>query len=163
MKYLYLFLLIVILLSCSELPTRDNPYDIHFDMPEPENLKVEHLTLTSKQISWEYDLDRFDGFILSRKHAGDWIVIDTLDSETRSYIENDVPVNENIQYKIYAYADQNHSDEVFSNSISALPAPYEVSWEVEDENIILSWEYDCEVIEGFRIEKKAYGGDWQLY
>jgi len=87
-------------------------------MPEPDSLKIEHLTLTSKKVSWDYELDRFDGFKLRTKYDDDWSEPINVDAETRSYIYNDVPVNEDLQYKIVAFADENYIKIVLRNLVT---------------------------------------------
>ncbi|MCF7913144.1 MAG: formylglycine-generating enzyme family protein [Candidatus Cloacimonetes bacterium] len=256
MKYFCLIVLVLLLLSCSEPLTRNNPYDTHFDLPEPENVQIEHVSLTSKKISWEYDIDNIEGFKVSRKQNEIWLEEAIVAADQRIYTEENVPVNENIQYKVIAFAGSNHSDDVVSVIIdNTIPVPenfivvqenihcYGLTWEqdhiigedgfiierkiedgdyiqiavldentesyqdeweddsrevnyiyyrikaylgeeysswintinlivpppenltlsIENENITLTWSYELEGIEGFRIEKKEVGGEWDLY
>jgi len=86
MKYFCLIILALLILSCSEPPTRDNPYDLAYDLPEPENLQVEHISLTTKKVTWEYELENIDGFILSRKQNENWTEIASIAADKRSYI-----------------------------------------------------------------------------
>ncbi len=164
MKYFCLIILALLILSCSEPPTRDNPYDLAYDLPEPENLQVEHISLTTKKVTWEYELENIDGFILSRKQNENWTEIASIAADKRSYIDT-LSINEIVQYKIVAYADQNYSDEMVSDYFdNTIPSPENLLLEIVNENEIrLTWEYEIEGIEGFRIEKEEAGGDWQLY
>ncbi|MCF7913503.1 MAG: SUMF1/EgtB/PvdO family nonheme iron enzyme [Candidatus Cloacimonetes bacterium] len=165
MKYFCLIVLALLLLSCSEEPAITNPYDTNFDLPEPENLQVEHISLTTKKVSWDYDFDNFDGFKISRKQNGVWLEGEIVAVEDNSYTYENVPVNENIQYKIIAYAGENSSDEVLSDIIvNTIPAPENLAYEIININEIrLSWEYEMAGIDGFRIDKKAGTGEWFIY
>ena len=51
--YVVAIIVIVLLLSCSEQPTRNNPYDLSFDLPEPEISRLDDISLTSKCLCWE--------------------------------------------------------------------------------------------------------------
>ena len=51
MKYFALISILLLLLSCSEEPIRDNPYDPGFDLPEPEISGLDDISLTSKLLS----------------------------------------------------------------------------------------------------------------
>ena len=66
MKKLGLLLVVLSLFCCSEQPTRDNPYELSYDLPEPVILNVEDVSLTSKLLIWEYELDNIEGFVINR-------------------------------------------------------------------------------------------------
>ena len=97
MRYIFHILAILsgalMISSCSKMPTRNNPYDTHYDLPGPENVQIEHISLTIKKISWEYEIENIDGFKISRKLNDVWLEEIVLSSDERVYIEEDIPVN----------------------------------------------------------------------
>ena len=117
MKYLYLFLLIVILLSCSELPTRDNPYDMEYFKTVAPELEIEVIngdTIRLKWI-WEYEIDIIDGFRIEKKVYGEeWqLYEDDIDAELREW--TDVNSSYLDSYRIKAFYqgyESDYSDEI---------------------------------------------------
>ncbi|MCF7913509.1 MAG: formylglycine-generating enzyme family protein [Candidatus Cloacimonetes bacterium] len=157
MKYFCLIVLVLLILSCSEDLSITNPYDTDYDLPEPENVQIEHISLTTMKVTWDYDLVNIDGFRISRKQNGVWLEDTIVAAEQNTYTEENVPVNENIQYKVIAFAGSNHSNDVVSVVIdNTIPAPE--SFIVAQENVHcydLTWEQDHIVGEdGFIIERK---------
>ncbi len=257
MRYCFLIILICILVSCSEEPTRNNPYDTEYNLPSPENVQISDITLTSKKVTWDYEIDNIEGFMIWQREGTIWQSESTvIAADCRQWIDESVPVNEYLQFKICAFAGNNQSDvihsatcyneipaaenftitqidahtfalnwsqshitgeegfilecklaegdfegiaqlgedtEYFLDDISVhrdlnrvhyrlkvfageeyseyceadyqiLPAPANLeSTILNDDQVRLNWDYELTGIEGFRVEKKAWNGDWQLY
>ncbi|MCF7913507.1 MAG: formylglycine-generating enzyme family protein [Candidatus Cloacimonetes bacterium] len=163
MRNFVLIAISLLLLSCSEPLTRNNPYDTHYDLPEPDNMQIEHVSLTTKKLSWAYDIDNIEGFKVSRRENGTWLEDVLVAADQRTYTEENVPINENIQYKVIAFAGDNHSDGVETTIFSALPTPYNLELSIDSANIILTWDYELDGIGGYRVEKREISGDWVLY
>ena len=164
MRFWISIVLLSVLFSCSQPPTRDNPYDLNFDLPEPENVLIYHTSMTTKQVSWEYDLDGIEGFKIYRKQNNTWQEVVSVTDDTRAFIEYNVPVNEIIQYRVNAYAGENSSDDVVSADYdNAIPAPDNFS--VEQVNIHtyeLKWkQYHIIGEDGFIIKRQIEDGEFE--
>ena len=156
MRYFLLIITFLLIVSCSEPPTRNNPYDPHFDMPEPENVQIEHISLTEKKISWEFEIDNIEGFRISRRDSSDWIIVCEAACDLREYIDAAIPVNVNIQYKIVAFADINCSEDIlleyFDNTIPAPDSLAVMQANVHTYN--LNWHDNANGEDGFIVERK---------
>jgi formylglycine-generating enzyme required for sulfatase activity len=165
MKYFILIAIFLLLVSCSEQPARDNPYDLSYDLPEPEIISVEHISLSTKLLTWEYELDNIEGFMINRREDTVWQEGVMVSPDQRTYLDTAVAVNKHIQYKIKAMAGENESDYVTSVILdNMIPYPTNLRINVIGGGIIsLTWGYVSEGITGFKIDKKAVGDTWELY
>ena len=100
MKYFALISILLLLLSCSEEPTRDNPYDPDFDLPKPEISGLDDISLTSKLLSWDYELDNIEGFMINRRDDTEWQEEIMVSPDERTWLDTVAAVNKHIQYKI---------------------------------------------------------------
>ncbi|MDP8209915.1 MAG: SUMF1/EgtB/PvdO family nonheme iron enzyme [Candidatus Stygibacter australis] len=161
--YIVVIILSVLILSCTEQPTRDNPFDPGFDLPEPEISGLDDISLTSKLLSWDYDLDNIEGFMINRRDDSDWQEEVMVAPDARTWLDTAAAVNKHIQYKIKAVAGENESE--FVNSVildNMIPAP--TNFCVAQVNVHcydLSWEQDHIVGEdGFILERKVEDGEY---
>jgi formylglycine-generating enzyme required for sulfatase activity len=165
MRYFVLIVILLSLLSCSEPPTRDNPYDLAFDLPVPYNLQVEHISLSTNIISWDYDYENIEGFRIVRKHDDEWCDYMIAAADTNTFIDENTPVNMYIQYKMIAFFGGNQSDEVISSQIidNMIPVPY--NFDVQKVNphcYSLTWQQDHIIGEdGYLIERKIEDGEFE--
>ena len=163
MKYFALIAVLCLLLSCSDEPTRNNPYDPGFDMPEPEISGLDDISLTSKLLSWDYELDNIEGFMISRRDDNVWQEELLVSPDARTWLDTAAAVNKHIQYKIKAVAGENESEYVNSvimdNTITA-PTNFSVV-QVNVHCYDLSWGQDHIVGEdGFILERKIEEGEY---
>jgi len=161
--YIAAIILSVLLLSCTEQPTRDNPYDPGFDLPEPEISGLDDISLTSKLLSWDYDLDNIEGFMINRRDDTVWQEGVYAPPDARTWLDTAAAVNNHIQYKIKAVAGENESEYVNSVIVdNIIPAPTNFSLtQVNVHCYDLSWEQDHIVGEdGFIIERKIEDGEY---
>jgi formylglycine-generating enzyme required for sulfatase activity len=166
MKYwLLIIMILMLLLSCSEPPSRYNPYDLAFDLPMPYNLQVEHISLSTNIISWDYDYENIEGFKIVRKHNDEWCDYMIAAADTNTFNDENTPGNMYIQYKIIAFAGDNRSDELISSQIidNMIPVPY--SFNVQKVNTCcydLTWQQDHIIGEdGYLIERKIEDGEFE--
>ena len=163
MKYFALISILLLLLSCSEEPIRDNPYDPGFDLPEPEISSLDDISLTCKLLSWDYELDNIEGFMINRRDDTVWQEEIMVSPDERTWLDTAAAVNKHIQYKIKAVAGENESDYVNSVILdNIIPAP--ANFSVVQVNVHcydLSWEQDHIVGEdGFILERKIEEGEY---
>ncbi|MDP8321627.1 MAG: SUMF1/EgtB/PvdO family nonheme iron enzyme [Candidatus Stygibacter australis] len=163
MKYFALISILLLLLSCSEEPIRDNPYDPGFDLPEPEISSLDDISLTCKLLSWDYELDNIEGFMINRRDDTVWQEEIMVSPDERTWLDTAAAVNKHIQYKIKAVAGENESDYVNSVILdNIIPVP--TDFNVVQENVHcynLSWEQDYIVGEdGFILERKIEEGEY---
>jgi len=162
--YIAAIILSVLLLSCTEQPTRDNPYDPGFDLPEPEISGLDDISLTSKLLSWDYELDNIEGFLINRRDDTVWQEGILVTPDERTFLDTAAAVNKHIQYKIKAVAGENESDYVNSVILdNIIPAP--TNFNVVQVNVHcydLSWEQDHIIGEdGFILERKIEDGEFE--
>ncbi|MCF7913505.1 MAG: SUMF1/EgtB/PvdO family nonheme iron enzyme [Candidatus Cloacimonetes bacterium] len=154
---------VLLLLSCSETPTRDNSYDLSFDLPEPEITGLVDISLTTKQLNWEYDLENIEGFMINCCEDTIWQEGIMISPDKRAYLDTAAAVNKHIQYKIKAIAGDNESDYVTSvildNMMTAVDS-FCVT-QVSVSRFLLTWQEDHIIgEEGYVIKRKIDDEEW---
>ena len=159
---LSVIVLIILLISCSREPTRNNPYDINYELPEVENIEIEHISLTTKKISWDYEIENIEGFRISRKDSTIWIEISEQNVDIKEYLDENAPVNVNIQYKVFVFAGDNISDGITTtNYDNTIPAPENFGInQINVHTFYLEWNDYSEGESGFKIERKIDDEDF---
>gem|GEM_PF-2328145 len=158
---------LVFILSC-EKPERTNPWDEKATLAPsawaPQNLQIEDVTPVEKKLTWTYDDKNIEGFKLDRKKGDEpWqVAYQTFPKETRSWNDTEIvpDATTTYSYRVYAYAGSNNSSEE-SASASADFAP--TNLQINNNTITLitiNWQDNSTGEEGFKIERKYEGGDW---
>lgn len=161
-----IIMVIVIIHTCSEDPTYNNPYSSNYDPEEwmPANLKVEQQNIHTVKLSWKQVEENIDGFKIDRKvDTSDWeIEYATIDKKNKSYIDTAaIPTKEN-RYRVYAYADENNSASLEKQITPKFPAPDSLEIEQLSVNELkLSWNDNSDGEDGFKIDKKIGNGEWK--
>lgn len=135
-------------------------------IPEPENLNVSHLSLTEIKLNWNYNLTGIEGFKIDKKiDSNEWIFeYDSIDANILEWIDVNVEVNAGIQYRAYAFVNNLNSTKNTSDIIeNYFPSPTNLYINVSIiDSLTLIWNYDCDLEEGFAIDRKIGSGGWTI-
>ncbi len=113
-KYIFLGILILFVLSTCQKDDPTNPFDP--DTPKsiwtPTNFTATQNN-NSVNLTWVQNEKNIDGFKIDRKVGSqDWNNVATLGKTSTSWTDNNLTGGERHQYRLYAYAGDNHSNEV---------------------------------------------------
>ena len=123
MLRLSLFLLVVILTSCSK--EFINPYDpaTRADEWMPHDLNIDTVDLGILRISWTQDIKHIDGYFLRKTNNG-WPTVIELPGEATSYIDTTINSLEGeLRYSLRAKAGNLLSDSVLAEEVINVPLP----------------------------------------
>lgn len=153
--------------SYTSLNTSDESIIIYDNaIPSPVDLTYEKLSISSIKLTWQDSCNGENGFKIDKKvGANDWqIEYDILNEDTEEWIDENAEINENLQYRIYAFSGENQSTSIETGIIdNTFPAPSNLSYEqLTIMSIKLMWTDNSIGEEGFKIDKKVGTNDWQL-
>ncbi len=141
--------------------------DIDNTFPAPSDLEYEKVNIYTIQLNWQDNSVGEEGFKIDKRvGTGNWISEYAVVGENiQTWSDVEAEINEDLQYRVYAYHEDEESSSVQIGVIdNTFPAPYNLQLEeLGVYNVMLTWEYDAEGLEGFKIEKKIEDGDWELY
>jgi len=168
-RYFTLFLLSILFVwnVCSKDPVRGNPYDPDSGLDPadwaPENLQIVQQNIHTAKLTWKRADERIDGFKIDRKiGSGEWLAeYATVAKNVYEYSDtNAVPADTNI-YRVYAYAGENVSGSIETNTIIPFPAPTNLQIEqINLANLRLTWTDNSNGEDGFKVDRKIIDGDW---
>ncbi len=147
MKYYVVIFILLILLSCSEEPTRDNPYDMEYFKTVAPELEMEILDINSISLTWEweYEIDIIEGFRIEKKAGGgNWqLYADNISPDLREWIDN-YPVYMD-SYRIKAYYQEYES---LPSNIASIFLDWcfvsagDFTWGEDDEIQTINYDYE---------------------
>ncbi len=168
-KFAFIILLtfIIFLRVCSKDPVRGNPYDPDSGLDPadwaPEKLQIVQQNIHTAKLTWKRTDERIDGFKIDRKiGSGEWLVeYASVAKNVHEYSDtNAVPADTNI-YRAYAYAGENVSGSIETNTIIPFPAPTNLQIEqINLANLRLTWTDNSNGEDGFKVDRKIADGDW---
>jgi hypothetical protein len=159
------FALFLILFSCHDREF-DNPFD-NLDPAAwaPQNFQVTDVSITEKQLSWNYGDYNIEGFKLDRKKGDEeWQEeYQEFPKETRSWNDTAVvPDGSNYQYRLFAVAGDNASSLLFGEIVTTFPKPTNLNLVLENlSKIKLSWGDNSNGEDGFIIDRKIGMNSWE--
>ncbi len=142
----------------------ESSYSINF--PPPTNLTYENLTINSIELNWDDNSTGEEGFKIDKK-----VGINTWQAEYAIVGENieewtdlSAEINEDIQYRIYAFSGNNQSDSVETEVIRIIfTSPFNLQYEhLTLVSVQLAWSDSSNIEEGFKIDKKVGINPWQI-
>jgi uncharacterized protein (TIGR02145 family) len=167
-----IFSIALISLTTCDREDRNNPWDPHNtlnpDAWAPKGLLIEDVSLTEKKINWTYDGDeRIEGFQIDRKVGeGEWEVgYGIVKKNDRHYTDVQVTPDTNLvyAYRLFTFAGNNSSKSLTVNSKLLFPHPTNLELVVNSaKSIKLNWEYSPMGQQGFKIDRRVDGSDWQM-
>ncbi|MDX9977438.1 MAG: fibronectin type III domain-containing protein, partial [Candidatus Cloacimonadales bacterium] len=167
-KCLLLIFSVILLLSCSNNPVFDNPYDIDTELNPadwaPSNLVLTPLTATSIKLDWKNNASVLDGFKISRKvDSGAWQEnIATVGVNILTWTDTNAPYGTTYSYRVRAYAGGNQSNAVEKTEAFVLSAPTNLTITPQSATSLkLTWTDTNQFEQGFKISRKVDNGAWQ--
>jgi len=131
----------------------------------PTNLQHQQLTISSIQLTWDDNSNDESGFKIDKKvGTNTWqIEYATVEEDTTTWIDTNAEINEDLQYRVYAYSGTNQSDSITTGIIdNTFPAPDNLQYEhLTISSIQLTWDDNSNGEEGFKINKKVGTNAWQ--
>jgi len=138
--------------------------NINMSFPAPTNLTYEKQTITSICLSWQDNCIFEEGYIIEKKAGEDpWqIEYATVSENLQEWTDTSVEINEEIQYRVYAYSGTTQSGSIETGIIdNTFPAPTNLNYEqISINSIQLSWQDNSIGEEGFQIDKKVGTNTW---
>jgi hypothetical protein len=134
-------------------------------LPAPSDLQLEQVAIDQVQLTWTDNSEGEMGFGIDKKVAeNEWQTdYGFVEGDITTWIDEDAEVWESILYRVYAvFAENQYSDYVESETIAPIfPAPSNLSVSKLTEDIFrLSWDDHTEGEEGFELQRKIGGLDW---
>ncbi|MCF7913108.1 MAG: formylglycine-generating enzyme family protein [Candidatus Cloacimonetes bacterium] len=113
MKYFCLIVLVLLLLSCSEPPTRDNPYDMEYFQSFSTVLHLESVDGSPIKLTWEwdYEVELIDGFRIEKKaEDGNWeLYEDNISPGLREWEDENCHYNDSYRIKAFYQEYESHA------------------------------------------------------
>ncbi len=131
--------------------------------PAPTNLSFSKINLNTIKLDWLETSNGEDGFRIDKKvGASDWILgYASVGENIKTYTDISAEINENLEYRIYAFKDSNTSSSISKSIDNTFPAPTILT--VIQNNVYtfsLNWSDNSTGEEGFRIERKIDDGTY---
>ena len=134
-------------------------------LPAPSNFQIEQLNVTTFKLIWQDNSIFEQGFKIDRKiDDEEWInEIGIVDSNMTTWTDSTVGRNyEVVYYRVYGYYEEYNSIKIESSSNIVFPAPTNLQIEqLSIYEIRLTWNDNSEGEEGFKIDRKIGGGNWE--
>lgn len=127
----------------------------------PENFEAQWTDFKRIDLSWDFDGQECDYFIVQRKEStGSWE--NWTSSETTSVVDEEFTYNTEMVYRVAAH--QGNYTSSFSNEISVstyLPEISSFDYEINSRtSLSLSWLAGFNGVDGIRIERRINVGEW---
>ena len=134
------------------------------DFPVPQNLRITLIDDQSITIFWEDKNTFVESYKLERKEEeGEFILITELDKLKRSFIDKGLTLGVPYTYRIKGISALNesaYSSEITDKTI--FPGPANLYYEeINDQSLKLFWDDNCNFEEGFQLERKEEGGEYE--
>jgi len=158
-KLYIIFILLVLLLSCSDRNPQ-NPFDPNSNYqttPMQGELHIYQLTDSQIELGWQLNSTIVGNYIIKRKINldNDYVFLDSVDINSSFYNDTELLTTNTYYYQLIG-ANGIVQTEPLSNSIN--PAFAEITdFNIQQENIFtakLTWQHDCDYEEGYIIERR---------
>ena len=132
--------------------------------PNPTNLRVEIVSTGKINLKWNDNCFFENGYRIERSRNGsEFKVIKRTNSNITEFTDEDLKYNIEYSYRVQAFTDFNKSH--YTNSVSEyygllVPRNFKVSV-IADQQVKLSWEDNCNIEQGFRIQRKTENTDFK--
>jgi len=172
-KIIRVILPVVILLvisSCCDDDSTTAPEHIDPIASAPTELTVTNPEIDLLQFSWEDNCDWEKEYRIDRRSDYDdrdneWINIARLSKNSESFSDTGVAYQVDFEYRVYAYYDENMRSEYAEIDYEirvSLPDSIAIS-KISDTELKLSWIGIQGWIDGYKIQRKIAGEDWNDY
>jgi len=162
---LFFLLYLILIISCSEKPLFNNPYDPDTDPQswEPSNLQFMQLSVNSIKLLWQDNCNLEEGFKIDKKVGTNFWQNEysSLAENIEEWTDENAEINEILQYRVYAFSVNNNSTSIETGVIdNTFQAPENLTYtigniSVNTADIHLFWDYNAQGIYGFKVEKNG--------
>lgn len=130
--------------------------------PAPTNISYQKLNLSSIKLNWTDNSTGETGFIIDRKvGVNSWTAYDSTSANAIAWTDTSSPVNETLQFRVRAYKDTYTSVNLESVAINnTIPAPSNLTADVNGMSITLNWTDNSTGEEGFKIDRMTSDSVW---
>jgi len=132
----------------------------------PTDLNYTKPNIHSIQLNWQQDIAGEQGFKIDKKVGiGNWVTaFATVEENVTTWTDNAAEVNQDLQYRVYAYYGNENSVMLTTPEIdNTLPAPTNLTYTKPNvHSILLSWQENINGEQGFKIDKKVGTGNWVM-
>ncbi len=132
-------------------------------IPAPSDLDIIQTSLSSCQLIWSDNSNGEEGFKFDRKKDDqDWIIgYQNLDANQESFVDTELEISANYQYRVYAFLGDNNSNSSQEELLMIIPAPSDLEIiQTSPTSCQLIWSDNSNGEEGFKIDRKKDDQDW---
>lgn len=160
---LILSVLVLFLSSCSSIENPQQP------LTAPQDLTVQQVGLTSVRLTWTVSTSVYDGAYVERKISGrdkEYSRIADIQKDVLLYQDRGLSSDGEYCYRVAIYCGSEVSD--YAEAVYAyhkLPVPTDLTAELTDAGLVLSWTDNCIGEDGYIVRKKTGSGafaDWRV-
>jgi len=140
----------------------DRNAEIQAGLAAPTNLSITKLSNVKLDLSWQYNSEFEEGFIIERQeNDGDWNEIGR--TSDFSFMDTSFLINATLRYRVSAYINNYLSMSSEANHQSHIIAPVDfLINKNSDYSIDIEWTYTTSGHDGFKIDRKVNSGEWEL-
>ncbi|MDA3884498.1 MAG: fibronectin type III domain-containing protein [Candidatus Delongbacteria bacterium] len=130
--------------------------------PAPTNISTEKIDLSSIKLNWTDNSTGETGFIIGRIiGVQSWESYDSTVTNATTWTDVNATTNETLQYRIRAHKDSFISTNLETSAIdNSIPAPTNLSADVNGMSITLNWIDNSTGEDGFKIDRMIGEGVW---
>jgi len=139
-------------------------------IPAPSNLQIEKLSDKSYKLTWTDNTNGEEGFKIDRKIADEnWqTAYGTVNENQFTFVDTNVFSKSNlainVEYRVYSFYQSYESTKITANTNAAITAPtYLQIAQNSITSITLNWQDNSTGEDGFKIERKYEGGNWEQF
>ena len=131
------------------------------ELTPPDDLQISHQSISLVTLNWRDNSTGEDGFKIERKYeGGNWEYLLTV--TTDNYEDNNFELNTQVYYRVSAFVGTYNSSWAEKDFDATIPSP--TNPQITNNSIIsvtLNWQDNSTGEEGFKIERKYEGGNWE--
>jgi uncharacterized protein (TIGR02145 family) len=131
------------------------------EIAAPTNLIIVNNTITSLKLTWKDNSNNETGFRIEKKYeGGNW---ESLASVNKNfYIDEDIELNTLIYYRVSAFIGNYYTPRIEKSYTANVPPPQNMQTiHPAITEATISWQYDYSDGDGFKIERKYEGSNWE--
>jgi hypothetical protein len=127
----------------------------------PDSVTATYIADDNIKVDWSDSNPSIDGFQIERKDdVGSWSLVHTAGSSDSTWYDTTTASNKRYQYRIRGYIGIAYSDYTESNYVYTTPAPPS-NFTLTNGSIVLDWTDDATWEQGFQIQKRIFGDEWE--
>ncbi len=135
-------------------------------LPAPEDMDITIHSLQEIEINWSDNSDGEHGFKIDRKVGsnGTWEIAKyTVNENIENLVLNDFPLYETLRYRVYAFINDDESEDISDYVKVKIPKPTNMELEISNGSTVhITWDDNSIGEQGFVIDRKIEeSGNWE--